>query len=161
MGNCLESAHAVAEEIPFSPGRWKVPHRITALFAEYDTNADGMLDLGEIQTGITGDIGNGQPLREHAAAAIPDLYAKGMEKMGTGTVGLNEYLFVKLYCSVLFKHFDADNSGFLNRPQAEAALAFLTTEGSPPVAIALPADVNGDVKVNAFWFWDMFKQLVR
>ena len=58
-----------------------------------------------------------------------------------------------------FKHFDADQSGYLSREQAEAALAFLSQ--GKPVAIAIPVHVDGTVRVGAPWFWDMFKLLVQ
>lgn len=159
MGNCL-APEAVAEPLPPASGRWVAPKRITALFAAYDTNADGMLSLEEIQAGVSTDIGDGQSaLRDHAAAAIPTLYAKGMEQIGKDKAGLDEMRFVRLYASVLFKHFDADQSGYLSREQAEAALAFLSQ--GKPVAIAIPVHVDGTVRVGAPWFWDMFKLLVQ
>eukprot|EP00325_Prymnesiales_sp_UTEX-LB-985_P024796 CAMPEP_0174719384 /NCGR_PEP_ID=MMETSP1094-20130205/30947_1 /TAXON_ID=156173 /ORGANISM="Chrysochromulina brevifilum, Strain UTEX LB 985" /LENGTH=148 /DNA_ID=CAMNT_0015919669 /DNA_START=82 /DNA_END=528 /DNA_ORIENTATION=+ len=139
----------IVDAVPVAVGAG-MPKRVKDLFVHCDTNKDGRISLEEAQAGIGNDVGT---LAAHASEAIPALFKTGCEKLNTDT--LDEKWFMKLYCSVLYKHFDADNNGKLERAEAEKALAFLAN--GKPIALSLPPEIAGDVGVSMPAFWEMFK----
>ena len=73
--------------------------------------------------------------------------------------------FARFYAVILFKHFDADDSGRLELEEATAALKFLTkpSPDSPDIQVAFPpqaCDEAGRVKSLPFsWFWSTFRAM--
>ena len=62
---------------------------------------------------------------------------------------------------VLFKHFDADDSGTLEYAEAQKALQFLSNS-KEPATVAFPPDAydaKGVLKLPKSWFFSMYRAM--
>ena len=139
------------------------PGRVRHMFKKLDANGDRVLTRAELESGFTKEFGQPAP---HVVEAIPkmfDAHASHDEKLGKIVLRVGD--FSRFYAELLFKHFDADNNGTLQREEAQAALRFLTKQPSggaaPEVVLALPASAEegGKIHLPFSWFWDQYRAM--
>ena len=145
------------------------PGRVRHMFKKLDTDRSGSLDFEELTIGFTKEF-NVAALAPHVMRQMRACFemAATADKdfIKTGTMSLKINVFSRFYCEVLFRHFDADDSGDLQLAEVAAALKFLTKpnekgEQITPV-IAYPpefTDANGEVHLPISWFWAYFSSM--
>ena len=120
-----------------------VPEKIDALFAQYDTNGDGVISEEE----LTSSLDKAFPeMKQWARDHIPVQFAKyasGEPK------GLDKPRFTKLYAAFLFRYFDESGDGELQVAECERALKFLA--GKDTAVACPPGDSAGVVSKLDFW----------
>lgn len=146
--------------------RSRPPGRVRHMFKKLDANNDGFLSLDELLIGFEREfekIGGG--LAPHAKDAISELFEEHAKTDDTHGKVLKIGQFARFYAVILFKHFDADNSGKLDLEEATAALKFLSkpSSDSSQLQVAFPPqayDEAGGVKPLPFaWFWSTFRAM--
>ena len=139
------------------------PGRVRHMFKKLDANGDKVLTLAELESGFEKEgLLSATP---HVREAIPQMFeahATHDEKLGKKVLKIG--VFSRFYAQVLFKHFDANNNGSLDRTEAQAALRFLLKpkDGSTPeVAVAIPASAekDGELQLPFSWFWDQYQAM--
>jgi len=153
--------------------RNKPPGRVRALFRKLDKDDSGGLSLTELRIGFAQEF-NCQ-LAPHVRKAIE----VGFDKVATSDFrgswanpgeilgkSVKPNCFARLYCEVLFRHFDKDNSGTLELAEASAALMYLVKPNADgvraPPTIAYPpeyTDERGEVHLPVSWFWTIFQAM--
>jgi len=121
-----------------------------------------VLTLAELQAGFDKEFGAAAP---HVKEAIPkmfDAHASHDEKLDKKVLKIG--VFSRFYAELLFKHFDANDNGSLQRDEAERALKFLLKPkdgATPQVALAIPASAEkgGEIHLPFAWFWDQFQAM--
>ena len=148
-----------------SPNKKMPPGRVRAMFKKLDANADGSLTLDELTAGFEKEFD--AKLTPHAKEAIPLIFDK-LATPDENDVGkaLKIGMFSQFYAAILFKSFDADNSGVLEIEEAREALKFLTKPDANGVQaapiIAYPpefTDASGEVHLPIQWFWATFSSM--
>jgi len=129
-----------------------VPVKINKLFAEYDTDGNGMISEEELTSSLKKAFPDMKPW---AAEQIPEQFAK----YATGEPkGLDKPAFTKVYAAFLFRYFDANGDGALQASECEAALNFLS---GGTLAVAVPQGCASDeAVVSKLDFWLMFKAMM-
>ena len=120
-----------------------VPEKIDALFAQYDTNGDGVISEEELASSLEKAFPDmKQWARDHIPVQFAK-YASGEPK------GLDKPCFTKLYAAFLFRYFDESGDGELQVSECEQALKFLA--GKDTAVACPPGDSAGVVSKLDFW----------
>ena len=149
-----------------------VPQRTKAFFHKLDKDNDNCVTLEELQTGFEKEFESRGGLMPHAKEAIKELFEAHAAVIGepglfsSGQKALKPGSFNRFYAEILFRHFDANNNGYLELNEAENALRFLCknkSDGSKadPVNVVYPVDayVEGELRLPKSWFFSMYRGL--
>ena len=141
------------------------PGRVRHLFKKLDTDRSNGLDFEELTIGFTKEF-NVAALAPHVMRQMRACFQMAATTDTDGTMSLKINVFSRFYCEVLFRHFDADDSGDLQLAEVAAALKFLTKpnaqgEQTTPVVAYPPefTDAHGEVHLPISWFWNYFKSM--
>lgn len=140
-----------------------VPQRVKAFFHRLDLDSDHRVSLEELQGGFDKEV---KDLKPHAKEAITTLFEAHTQAADDGKKYLKPGSFNRFYAEILFKHFDANDNGYLELEEAQEALRFLTKkkegEEKPAVHAAFPADayVEGELRLPKAWFFKMYRSMV-
>lgn len=88
-----------------------MPLRTRAFFSRLDKDTDNRVTLAELQLGFEREFKSG--LTKHAKEAIVALFEAHAKEDGSGSKSLKPGSFNRFYAEILFRHFDANNNGFL------------------------------------------------
>jgi isopenicillin N synthase-like dioxygenase len=142
------------------------PARVKYVFHKIDADHDGRVTLPELRAGLEAEFGDQLP--RHARVAIDACF----ETSAVGDLSFAERyvdgrLFNAVFAEVLFKRFDAHDTGFLTHGQAQDALKFLVrspADGGPKpgITFAYPADVctdAGELRLPPSWFATIYRNM--
>uniref|UniRef100_A0A6T0C968 EF-hand domain-containing protein n=1 Tax=Chrysotila carterae TaxID=13221 RepID=A0A6T0C968_CHRCT len=153
-----QSAVVAEAEVVEAPSG-SVPRRVKKLFEKFDTDGNGRLTLEEWQKAVALEFPH---MPAHAEAHVAPVFAKHATSTPEHPHKFVDLpTFSKMYASLLFRNFDADNSGLLDATEAEAALSYLSEGKAMRLALPLGKDASGaDTKVGKSWFWAMYKTMM-
>jgi hypothetical protein len=154
-----------------APSQNRMPERTRAFFTKLDRNKDNRVSLEELQAGFEREFKGS--LREHAKQEIATLFEAhaqaegGWGPMGSASKTLKPGSFNRFYAEVLFKHFDANNNGYLELAEAEEALRFLRPNkadggGKDDVHVAFPTSAyteSGELRLPKAWFFALYQSM--
>jgi len=141
------------------------PARVRHLFTTLDVDNRGALSMDEVKAGFAKHF-KVDKLAPHVLAKIDEIFEKVAKVDDKGEHVLGKGSFQRFYCEVLFRHFDADDSGTLELDEFQKALAHMVkpnADGSKTMpAIAFPPETrteSGEVHLPVAWFWKMFSSM--
>jgi len=142
-----------------------VPQRTKRFFHQLDRDKDNKVTLDELQTGFEAEFKG--TLAAHAKEAIVSLFeAHAVTEGWTSGKFLKPGSFNRFYAEILFRHFDANNNGYLELAEAQEALKFLVKKKEdgekPDVNAVFPASAYteaGELKLPKAWFFQMYKAM--
>ena len=146
----------------FKPANTKMPPgRVRHMFKKLDKDGSGGLTMEELLVGFAKEF-NVTSLAPHVKAKMQEAFDRVASDDKQDGKSLKASHFGRFYAEVLFRHFDADNSGTLELAEVQKAMAFLTKPGQPTPVVAYPPQYtqpSGEVHLPIGWFWSMFSAM--